>query len=131
VGGPVVARKNTVPSFLGAPIGPTSRTSSPIASVARAAQLAVTSLLYRLTPLLVVLHWALLVRPAVYARSAYCRSAPLSVPRVGGPSLVVMPCGDREHPIDTRAPLPLLADFPNLFRSTGALFHLRCPALAE
>jgi len=82
------------------------------------------------TLLIVVLHLALRVRPAVHARGAYRGSTPPSVPRVGGPSLVVLRCGDTRHPIDTRAPLPWLTDLPHLLRSTGALLRLRCPALA-
>jgi len=55
------------------------------------------------TLLIVVLPLALRVRPAVQASGACRGSTPLSVARVGGPSLVVLRCGDRGHPIDTRA----------------------------
>jgi len=40
--------------------------------------------------------------------------------RVGVPSLVVLQCGDRGHPIDTRTPLPWVADLPHLLRFMSA-----------
>jgi len=82
------------------------------------------------TPLIVVLHLAFWVRPAVHARGACRGSTPLSEPKVGGPSLVVLWCGDRGHPFDTRAPLSWLSDLPHLPRLTRVILRLKCPPFA-
>ena len=81
------------------------------------------------TPLLVVLHLELRVRPAVCTRCVLQIDTSFGI-KVRGPSLVVLRCGDRGHPIDTRAPLPWLADLPHLSRLTEALLRSRCLALA-
>jgi len=80
-------------------------------------------------PLIAVLHLALRVRPAVCTRCMLRFDISFGI-KVGGPPWVVLRCGDRGQPIDTRAPLPWFADLPHLPRSTGALLRSRCPALA-
>jgi len=80
-------------------------------------------------PLIVVLNLAHRVRSAACARCVFRFDTSLGI-KVGGPSFAALRCGDREHPIDTRAALSLLANLPHLPRSTGALLRSRCLALA-
>jgi len=81
------------------------------------------------THLIVVLHLALRVRPAVGTRRVLRLDTYLGI-KVGGPLLGVLRCGDRGHPIGTRAPLPWLSDVPHLPGTTGPLLRSRCLALA-
>ena len=85
--------------------------------------------LSEVTPLIVVLHSALRVRPAVCTRCVLRFDTSFGI-KVGGSPWVALRCGDRGQPIDLRALLPWLADFPHLPRSTGALLRSRSPALA-
>jgi len=79
----------------------------------------------KITPLIVVLHLALRVRPAVCTRCVLRFDTSFGI-KVGGLLVVVLRCGARGHLIDTRAPHPWLADLPHLPCSTGALFRSRC-----
>jgi len=81
-----------------------------------------------ITPLSVVLHLALRVRPALCTRCVLRFDTSFGI-KVGGPPWVLLRCGHRERPIDTRAPLSWLADHPHLHRSKGALLRSRCLAL--
>ena len=81
------------------------------------------------TPLIVVLHLALWVRPAVCTQCVLRFDTSFGI-TVGGSPWIVLRCGDRGQPIDTRAPLAWLAHLPHLPRSTRALLRSRCPALA-
>jgi len=81
------------------------------------------------SPLIVVLHLALRVRPAVCTWCVLRFDTSFGI-KVGGPPWVVLRCGHRGLPNDTRAPLPWLADLAHLPHLTGALLRLRCPAIA-
>jgi len=63
-------------------------------------------------PLVVVQQLAPRVRPAVCTRCVLRFDTSFGT-KVGGPPWVVLWCGDLGQPIDTRAPLPWLADLPS------------------